>query len=83
MRTILLAPIMLVLASCQGSQLRVTPQQQAAGLAALSSVLNSIAENKKPKDAALEAARAALAAYSQGQAKPTPPADKEVVLVLP
>lgn len=61
----------LCLTSCQNGTVNVTPQQQAAGIAALSSALNSVAKNEKPKQAVIDAAKAALDAY-QATPAPTP-----------
>jgi hypothetical protein len=61
----------IAITSCQNGSVTLTPQQQNAGIAALSSVLNSVAKDEKPKQAAIEAAKAALDAY---QATPSPSA---------
>lgn len=61
----------LALSSCQSS---LTPAQQAkvetAGLAALTAVTADLAANKKPRQAALDAAQAALASFATGAAAP-------------
>ncbi len=47
---------------CQNGKLNITPQEQAAGIAALNAVIIAEAKGEKPKQAVLEAAQAALAA---------------------
>ena len=54
----------IILASCQSGQVNITSQDRAAGIAALSSVLSSAARQEQPEPAAIEAARAALDAYT-------------------
>ena len=54
---------LLFLVSCTNGHFDPTQQQKAAGIAALSSVINSMANHEKPKDAAIKAAQDALTAY--------------------
>ena len=63
-RIAIAAATTVILASCQAGKVNITPQDRAAGIAALSSVLNSAARQERPEPAAIEAARAALDAYT-------------------
>jgi hypothetical protein len=73
MKTIFALLAVASLASCQNGKVNVTPQQEAAGIAALSSVLSDLASHKKPKDTAIDAAQAALAVYATTSAKAVSP----------
>lgn len=58
------------LTSCQNGKLTITPQEQAAGVAALASVTSDLAAGKKPAQTAIDAATAALAAAAATPAAP-------------
>ena len=73
-----LAIASIALSSCQSNKVNLTPQQEAAGIAALSTVLSDLAAHKKPKDTAIDAAQSALAVYAASK-----PSAKAVSPVAP
>ena len=54
------------LPSCQNGKVVITPQQEAAGVAALVSIGESVKNKTKPAPAAIDAGLAALKAYQEG-----------------